>query len=146
MEKADDLLPLVYDQLKQLAQHRMAQERRGHTLQSTALVHEAYLRLVGKGDPGWVNEAQFFKAAAEAMRRLLIDHARKRGRVKRGGGRRRAAISVADLAASQDPEEVLVLEEAIQRPEDPPGRVVSIFRRLGHCSPLELSLMENARQ
>ena len=118
MEKADDLLPQVYDQLKKLAQHRMAKERQGHTLQSTALVHEAYLRLVGNGDPGWVNEAQFFKAAAEAMRRLLIDHARKRGRVKRGGDRRRAAISVADLAANEDPEEILALEEAIQRLEE----------------------------
>ncbi len=118
MEKADDLLPLVYDQLKKLAQHRMAQERRGHTLQSTALVHEAYLRLVANGDTTWTNKAQFFNAAAEAMRRILIDHARKRGCIKRGGDRKRATISVADLAATENPEEILVLEEAIQRLEE----------------------------
>src|SRR3954454_3978193 len=81
-----ELLPLVYDQLRDLARHRMGQERAGHTLQATALVHEAYLRLAGGGQAKFAGRGHFFHAAAEAMRRILIEHARSRGRVKRGGG------------------------------------------------------------
>ena len=120
-QAADQLLPLVYEQLKKIAQRRMADERPEHTLQATALVHEAYLRLVGDEDPKWANRAHFFKAASEAMRRILIDHARKRGRIKRGGDQKRVTISVADLAYTENPQEILVLDEAIQRlePQDP---------------------------
>src|SRR5215218_9897336 len=82
---AADLLPLVYEELRKLAAHRMNGESADHTLEPTALVHEAYIRLIGKDDPGWQNRGHFFAAAAEAMRRILIDNARRKGRVKHGG-------------------------------------------------------------
>src|SRR5262245_45749156 len=85
---AGDLLPLVYDELRKLAAARLADEKPGHTLQPTALVHEAYLRLVGDGQPrGWDGRGHFFAAAAEAMRRILVENARRRMRKKRGGER-----------------------------------------------------------
>ena len=127
-QAADQLLPLVYDQLKKIAQQRMVQERPGHTLQATALVHEAYLRLVGDEDPGWANRAHFFKAASEAMRRILIDYARKRGRIKRGGGQKNVAINVADLAQSQNLEEIVALDEAIQRLESQGPGMAEVVR------------------
>jgi RNA polymerase sigma factor (TIGR02999 family) len=87
-DAAEQLLPLVYDELRKLAARRLAQERPGHTLQATALVPEAYLRLVGPGDPrGCDGRGHFFAAAAEAMRRILVEDARRKGRRKRGGGR-----------------------------------------------------------
>src|SRR5215470_14167994 len=86
---AEQLLPLVYDELRKLAAQKLAQEKPGQTLQATDLVHEAYLRLVGDQDPGWNGRGHFFAAAAEAMRRILINRARDRGRLKRGGDRRR---------------------------------------------------------
>ena len=112
---ADELLPLVYKQLTALARQRMAQERAGHTLQATALVHEAYLRLVGGQEVKWANRPHFYFAAAEAMRRILVEHARKRQRIKRGGDRRRAPIGIADLAAEQDFEEIVAVDDAIRR-------------------------------
>ena len=86
---AHELLPLVYEQLRAAARKQMAQERSDHTLQATALVHEAYVRLVGSDDVSWENRAHFYVAAAEAMRRVLMEHARKRGRAKRGGADRK---------------------------------------------------------
>src|SRR5438874_7642495 len=85
-QAAGQLLPLVYQELKQIAARRLAQEAPGQTLQPTALVHEAYIRLVGKEDPKWGGRAHFFAAAAEAMRRILIDNARRKNAVRRGGG------------------------------------------------------------
>src|SRR6185436_12685873 len=87
----DELFPVVYQELRDLAANHLAQERVGHTLQPTALVHEAYLRLVGPDRGAWQNRAHFFGAAATAIRRILIEHARGRGRVKRGGGASREA-------------------------------------------------------
>ncbi len=112
---AEKLLPLVYEQLRAIARQRMAQERAGHTLQATALVHEAYLRLLGGQQVPWMNRSHFYMAAAEAMRRILIEHARKRDRLKRGGDRRRVPVSVADPAAEQDSEEILAVDEAVRR-------------------------------
>jgi RNA polymerase sigma factor (TIGR02999 family) len=86
---ASRLLPLVYDELRKLAAQRMAQEQPGQTLQPTALVHEAYLRLVGQGDPGWESRGHFFAAAAEAMRRILMEHVRRKRSGKRAGGQGR---------------------------------------------------------
>ena len=111
----DRLLPLVYEQLRRIAQQHMAQERGDHTLQATALVHEAYLRLVGPRRIPWKNKAHFYAAAAEAMRRILLDHAKARAREKRGGGRRRVPLSVADVAESWNFEETLSLDEALCR-------------------------------
>ncbi len=115
---ANELLPLVYDQLKRDAQRRMAAERSDHTLQATALVHEAYLRLVGDRRIPWRNRAHFYAAAAEAMRRILLDHAKARGREKRGGGRKRVPLSVADIAETCNFEETLSLDEALRRLAD----------------------------
>src|SRR5437899_10221624 len=89
---ADELLPLVYDELRRLAAHKMANEAPGQTLQPTALVHEAWLRLIGDGDPGWQNRAHFFGAAAEAMRRILIDRARWKQAMRHGGGQLRVEL------------------------------------------------------
>src|SRR5215472_7963253 len=96
---AGELLPLVYEELRQLAAHQMAQEAAGQTLQPTALVHEAYLRLVGtEHESHWDNRGHFIAAAAEAMRRILIDNARRKKRDKHGGGRRR--VELPDLPAA----------------------------------------------
>jgi RNA polymerase sigma factor (TIGR02999 family) len=123
-----ELLPLVYEQLRRAAQQSMAQERVGHTLSATALVHEAYVRLVGDQDAKWDGRGHFYAAAAEAMRRILIEHARGRGRVKRGGGRQRVPLSVVDLAAEQDPEQILALDAAIERLAVEDGRLAEIVR------------------
>ena len=126
---ANELLPLVYDQLRREAQRHMAGERSDHTLQATALVHAAYLRLVGDRRIPWQNRAHFYAAAAEAMRRILLDHAKGRGREKRGGGRKRVPLSVADVAESWDFEETLSLDEALRRLKDRDpniGRVVEL--------------------
>jgi RNA polymerase sigma factor (TIGR02999 family) len=112
---AADLLPLVYDELRKLAAARLADEQPGQTLEATALVHEAYLRLVG-GDRGqrWDSRAHFFAAAAEAMRRLLIDRARRKRRPKHGGGRTRVSLDEA-LCLRETPEDLLALDEALQK-------------------------------
>jgi RNA polymerase sigma factor (TIGR02999 family) len=115
---ADELLPLVYSHLRAIAQQSMASERPGHTLQATALVHEAYARIAADRPQGWTSPGQFYAAAAEAMRRILIDHARSRARAKRGGGRPAVPLDlggVADLAAVADPDQILALDEAIRR-------------------------------
>ncbi|MCZ2401504.1 MAG: sigma-70 family RNA polymerase sigma factor [Phycisphaerae bacterium] len=114
---ADELLPLVYDELRRLAHARLARAPRGTTLQPTALVHEAYLRLVGDRDPGWNGRAHFFAAAARAMRNILVDRARRKASVKHGGGRRRVAMDDADLPIELPNEDVLALDEALTRLE-----------------------------
>ena len=126
---SEALLPLVYEELHKLAVHRMAAERSDHTLQATALVHEAYLRLVGNQDLGWSSRAHFFAAAAEAMRRILIEHARARLGPKRGKGAEKLPLNVVDLAVTNDPDQILALDEAISRLElqDPEAaRVVQL--------------------
>src|SRR3954464_6165228 len=112
---AERLLPLVYDELRKLAAAKLARERPGQTLQATALVHDAYLRLVGTADPGWESRGHFFAAAAEAMRRILVDTARRKGRQKHGGGRRREHADLDDLGAVGSPQELLGLHEALER-------------------------------
>jgi len=125
---AQELLPLVYDHLKSIAGARMQSERAGHTLQATALVHEAWMRIAGGADVAWTDRAHFYAVAAEAMRRILIEHARARGRVKRGGGLRRQPLSVIDLAAEADSDEILALDEAIGRLEEQDARAAKIVR------------------
>jgi RNA polymerase sigma factor (TIGR02999 family) len=122
------LLDLVYEQLRRVAQQRLAQERTGHTLQATALVHEVYVKLTENRETPWSGRAEFFAAAAEAMRRILIDHARKRGAQKRGGAMARAPLNVADLAEQQDPGMVLALDEAISRLEREEPRAAAVVR------------------
>lgn len=112
---AKDLLPLVYEELRKLAAARMKSESADHTLQPTALVHEAYIRLVGKADPGWQNRGHFFAAAAQAMRRILIESARSRGRLKRGGKRVQLELLDQPGALAGDPELLLSLDELLER-------------------------------
>jgi RNA polymerase sigma factor (TIGR02999 family) len=133
---AERLLPLVYDELRRLAARKLAREKPGQTLQATALVHEVYLRLVG-GDPDrrWDGRGHFFAAAAEAMRRILVEDARSKSRQKRGGGLRR--VDLADPAAPDRDEDLLALDDALSRlaTEDPvAARVVELrqFAGLGH--------------
>jgi RNA polymerase sigma factor (TIGR02999 family) len=111
---AAELLPLVYDELRALAAQRLAQEKPGQTLDATALVHEAYLRLLGGDKPQWDGRGHFFAAAAEAMRRILIDNARRKRRERHGGERRR--VPLPDVpAVHQSPDELLALDEALQQ-------------------------------
>ena len=127
---AADLLPLVYDELRKLAAVRMAAEPAGHSLDATAVVHEAYLRLVG--DQQFANRGHFFAAAAEAMRRVLVEHARRRNRAKRGGGR--ARVELPDVPAQDPDDRLLALDEALTRlaAEDPvAARVVELHRFAG---------------
>lgn len=125
----DLLLPVVYEELRRIARARMAGERAGHTLQPTALVHEAYLRLLGTGHPRWENRAHFYTAAAEAMRRILIERARRRARQKRGGDRRRVELDSSVGSWEPPSAELLALNEALTRLEslDPEmSRVVKL--------------------
>jgi RNA polymerase sigma factor (TIGR02999 family) len=114
---AEQLLPLVYEELRKLAAARLAQERPGQTLQATALVHEAYLRLVGsdEGEISWNSRGHFFGAAAEAMRRILLNRARDKGRLKRGGQRHRLDLEQVELAVDAPHEDLLALDESIER-------------------------------
>jgi RNA polymerase sigma factor (TIGR02999 family) len=120
MQAAGRLLPLVYDELRRLAAHKLSQETAGQTLQPTALVHEAYMRLVGH-EPGtgdeerWDGRGHFFAAAAEAMRRILVDNARRKRRLKRGGGLVRQELDEAQLVAAEPCEDLLALDEALDR-------------------------------
>ena len=113
---AEELLPLVYEELRQLASSRLANEAAGHTLQPTALVHEAWLRLVGDPNPTFQNRAHFFAAAAEAMRRILIDRARRKNAIRHGGGQHRVDIADVNPAAPDGKEEqLLAVNDAIDR-------------------------------
>jgi RNA polymerase sigma factor (TIGR02999 family) len=114
MEK---LLPLVYEELRHLAAARMARESAGHTLQPTALVHEAWLRLVGDGERSWKNRSYFFAAAAEAMRRILVEHARRKAQLKYGGGQERLNIEEMELAEAEPDAKVLLVNAALERME-----------------------------
>lgn len=113
---ADELLPLVYDELRQLAAVHLAREKPGQTLQPTALVHEAYLRLVGPGNiEGFANRRHFFGAAAEAMRRILVENARRKGRNKHGGGKQQVSIPLENVVESGAEEDLLLLHDVLEQ-------------------------------
>jgi RNA polymerase sigma factor (TIGR02999 family) len=114
-QATDELLPLVYEELRELADRFLAAEKRGATLQPTALVHEAYLRLVGSDQAGWENRAHFFGAAARAIRRILVDRARARRAARRGGGRPLRLDTDAPLAGPEPSLDVLALDEALAK-------------------------------
>jgi RNA polymerase sigma factor (TIGR02999 family) len=119
-----ELFPLVYEELKALARKRVAQEKIGHSLNATALVHEAYMRLVGSdGGPSWQNRGHFFAAAAEAMRRILVESARRKSRVKHGGELHRVELTNVDVEMRAQPETVLAINDALEKfaQEDPLG-------------------------
>jgi RNA polymerase sigma factor (TIGR02999 family) len=111
----DRLLVAVYDELRRLAARKLAQERPGQTLQATALVHEAYLRLVGDEAARWENSAHFLAAAAEAMRRILVEAARRKARLKRGGGRPRQEVDETDAIVTPDALDIIALDEALTK-------------------------------
>ena len=113
---SEHLLPLVYDELRRLAAQKLAQEKPGQTLQATALVHEAYLRLVGgEADAHWNSRGHFIAAAAEAMRRILVERARRRKRLKRGGGLNRVDLDSPELTYQSSAEDILAIDDALER-------------------------------
>ena len=138
---SEELLPLVYDELRRLAMARMAQEAVGQTLQATALVHEAWLRMVGDGDRTWQNRAHFFGSAAEAMRRILVENARRKSRLKRGGGQLRLDIEDLDLAATTPDEKVLLMNDALEQlqGEDPEKARIVVLKFFGGLTNQEVA-------
>ncbi len=140
-EAAEELAALLYDELRALARQELAAERPGHTLQPTALVHEAYLRLVGKDGGSFENRAHFFGAATTAIRRVLVDHARRRARAKRGGGVVHLSLDEADPAQPISDAELLGLDEALARLAvlDPPKARIVELRFFGGMTVEELA-------
>lgn len=114
---ADALLPLVYSELRRLAQHRMANERSDHTLQATALVHEAWIRLAGSNQQEWRGREHFFSAAAEAMRRILVDSARRKQAIRHGGGQEKLSLELIDVPIAQSDEKCLQVNDYIEELE-----------------------------
>ena len=128
-QASEDLLPLVYQELRRLAAAKMAREPEGQTLQATELVHEAWLRLAGNEEQNWENRTHFLGAAAEAMRRILVDRARHKSALKCGGGQQRLDIEGLNLAATSPDDKVLLIDEALERlrVEDPEkARIVTL--------------------
>jgi RNA polymerase sigma factor (TIGR02999 family) len=125
---AEELLPLVYQELRQLATQKMSQEAPGQTLQATALVHEAYIRLVGAEDQNWDGRGHFFSAAAEAMRRILIDIARRKKSLKYGGDHKRVDLDDVDFAIVVAPEQLIALNEAISKLVDEDRAVADLVK------------------
>jgi RNA polymerase sigma factor (TIGR02999 family) len=128
-----ELLAAVYEELRRFAAVRMAQESAGQTLQATALVHEAWLQLVGEGDRSWENRAHFFGAAAHAMRRILVDAARRKSRLKRGAGRERVELGDVEIAGATPDDSVLLIDEALKKleREDPEQARVVVMKFFG---------------
>jgi RNA polymerase sigma factor (TIGR02999 family) len=138
---SEELLPLVYQELRHLAAARMAHEQPGQTLQATAIVHEAWLRLVEDGQRTWQNRAHFFGAAAEAMRRILIENARRKSRLKRGGGMVRVDIEGLNLAAATPDDKMLLIDEALQNLEaaDPEKARIVVLKFFGGLTNQEVA-------
>ncbi len=136
-DAAEELLPLVYEELRRLARARLAGEGAPQTLQATALVHEAWLRLVGESDPGWSGRAHFFGAAAQAMRRILVERARARGAEKRGGDARRVSLDESAAVAAEPSLELLALDEALERLREHDARKAQVVL-LRHFAGLDL--------
>lgn len=111
----DGLFPLVYDELRRMAHHRMRHERGGHTLSTTGLVHEAYLKLAGQARAEWRDRGHFLAVAAQAMRRVLVDHARRHGAARRGGGAQRVSLDEAELAVDEQADALVALDVALTR-------------------------------
>jgi len=123
---AEQLLPLVYEELRRLARSRLAKAPPGTTIQPTALVHDAYLRVVGDRDPGWNSRGHFFGAAARAMRNILVERARRKSSLKRGGDRERVDVELGDLPLEEPSEDILALDEALKQLEEADPRKARI--------------------
>ena len=125
---SDELLPVVYEELRRLAAWKMSHEVPGHTLQATALVHEAWLRLAGQQGQQWQNRTHFFGAAAEAMRRILIESARRKKRLKHGGEYERVNLEHVELPSPMPDEELLALDEALDKLAEIDGRAAEVVK------------------
>ena len=138
---SEDLLPLVYDELRRLASARMVGEAAGQTLQPTALVHEAWLRLVKEDGRTWRNRAHFFRAAAQAMRRILVDRARHKSSLKCGGGDVKVSLEDVDLAATTTDDRVLLVDQSLERleKEDPESARVITLKFFGGLTNKEVA-------
>jgi RNA polymerase sigma factor (TIGR02999 family) len=138
---SEELLPLVYEELRRLAASRMAHEQPGQTLQATAMVHEVWLRLVSSGDRNWQNRAHFFGAAAEAMRRILIENARRKSALKRGGGLARVDLEGLQVAAATPDDKILLINEALEKlqTEDPERARVVVMKFFGGLTNQEVA-------
>jgi RNA polymerase sigma factor (TIGR02999 family) len=138
---SEKLMPLVYDELRRLASARMAREAPGQTIQATALVHEAWLQLAGNGDRQWQNRAHFFGAASDAMRRILIDNARRKARRKHGGGQERVNIEEVQVAEKTPDDDVLLIDEAVEQleKEDPEKARVVVMKFFGGLTNQEVA-------
>jgi RNA polymerase sigma factor (TIGR02999 family) len=138
---SEELLPLVYNELRRLAAARMQSEAEGQTLQPTALVHEAWMRIFGKGDRRWQNRGHFFGEAAEAMRRILIERARRKSRLKHGQGWVRLDIDGVSLAAATPDDKVLLINEALENleEEDPQRAKVVVMKFFGGLTNQEVA-------
>jgi RNA polymerase sigma factor (TIGR02999 family) len=138
---SEQLLPLVYDELRRLAAAQMARESAGHTLQPTALVHEAWLRLAGDGGLAGKDRAYFFSAAAQAMRRILLEHARRKSRLKHGGGQERLNIEELELASATPDEKILMVDAALEQleAEQPERARVVVLKYFGGLTNKEVA-------
>ncbi len=138
---SEELMPLVYEELRRLAAARMARETPGQTIQATVLVHEAWLQLVGNGDRHWQNRAHFFGAAADAMRRILIDNARRKARLKHGGGQSRVNLDDVQVAEKTPDDDVLLINDALERleGEDPEKARVVVMKFFGGLTNQEVA-------
>ena len=147
-QATEELFPLVYEELRRMAAARMANEAAGHTLQPTALVHEAWLQLVGPGAQSWENRRHFFGAAAEAMRRILITNARRKSSLKRGGNRERVELEDLELTATTPDEHVLLIDEALQwlEKEDPQTARMVLLKFFGGLTSEEVAENMNVSQ
>jgi RNA polymerase sigma factor (TIGR02999 family) len=141
----DRLLPVVYDELRMLARQRLRNERAGHTLQATALVHEAFMRLIGDQKLPWQSRAHFFGACANAMRQILVDHARARGAKKRGGGIKPESITHAEVADTQDLDLILTIDDCLDRLRAEDERAAAVVE-LRFFSGLEMAEIAEALQ
>ena len=138
---SEDLLPLIYDELRRLAAARMAGEAAGQTLQPTALVHEAWLKLVNEGGRTWKNRAHFFRAAAQAMRRILVDRARQKMSIKRGSGGEKISIDEIDLPDATVDDRVILVDQSLERleAEDPESARIVILKFFGGLTNKEVA-------
>jgi RNA polymerase sigma factor (TIGR02999 family) len=132
-EAAVQLVPLIYGELRRLAARRLRQERSGHTLQATALVHEVYLKLAGQPDARWQNRAQFFAVASQSMRRILVDYARAQQRVRRGGRQQKVSLDEVLLIAPDRTDELLTVHESLSRLEELDSRQARIVELRYFC-------------
>lgn len=127
-QAAEKLLPIVYEELRRLAAQKLSHEKAGQTLQATALVHEAYIRLVEAEDQSWESRGHFFRAAAEAMRRILIENARRKKSLKRGGNRKRFTLEEEDAIVNSPSEDLLALDEALTKLAEEEGEIVELIK------------------